>query len=94
MITCFPTGLDYESCPTMEECENNAVESFWRKASATVNSALELTSYISKCVLGGSGKLKRFKSVTVLDYFLWCKYSYLDWVQCFSKENLTFTLAR
>ncbi|XP_054679937.1 ADP-ribosyl cyclase/cyclic ADP-ribose hydrolase 2 isoform X2 [Grus americana] len=28
-------GLDYESCPTTEECENNAVESFWRMASAT-----------------------------------------------------------
>uniref|UniRef100_A0A8B9TNE4 ADP-ribosyl cyclase/cyclic ADP-ribose hydrolase n=1 Tax=Anas platyrhynchos TaxID=8839 RepID=A0A8B9TNE4_ANAPL len=29
------TGLDYESCPTMEECENNAVDSFWRMASIT-----------------------------------------------------------
>ncbi|XP_069712405.1 ADP-ribosyl cyclase/cyclic ADP-ribose hydrolase 2-like [Phaenicophaeus curvirostris] len=28
-------GLDYESCPTMEECENNAVDSFWRMASVT-----------------------------------------------------------
>ncbi|PKU36079.1 adp-ribosyl cyclase cyclic adp-ribose hydrolase 2 [Limosa lapponica baueri] len=27
--------LDYESCPTMEECENNAVDSFWRMASIT-----------------------------------------------------------
>ncbi|NXX76307.1 BST1 hydrolase, partial [Urocolius indicus] len=27
--------LDYESCPTTEECENNAVESFWRIASIT-----------------------------------------------------------
>ncbi|KAM4673310.1 ADP-ribosyl cyclase/cyclic ADP-ribose hydrolase 2 isoform 1-T1 [Amazona ochrocephala] len=27
--------LDYESCPTTEECENNAVESFWRMASIT-----------------------------------------------------------
>ncbi|XP_010575112.1 PREDICTED: ADP-ribosyl cyclase/cyclic ADP-ribose hydrolase 2 isoform X2 [Haliaeetus leucocephalus] len=34
-ITCLPTGLDYESCPTMEECENNAVDSFWRMASIT-----------------------------------------------------------
>lgn len=55
-ITCLPTGLDYESCPTMEECENNAVDSFWRMASITVNSALVLTSYISEHVLGGSGK--------------------------------------
>ncbi|XP_008493731.1 ADP-ribosyl cyclase/cyclic ADP-ribose hydrolase 2 isoform X1 [Calypte anna] len=29
------TELDYESCPTTEECENNALESFWRIASAT-----------------------------------------------------------
>ncbi|NXO03514.1 BST1 hydrolase, partial [Rhinopomastus cyanomelas] len=29
------TELDYESCPTTEECENNAVESFWRMASVT-----------------------------------------------------------
>ncbi|XP_064007475.1 ADP-ribosyl cyclase/cyclic ADP-ribose hydrolase 2-like isoform X1 [Pogoniulus pusillus] len=29
------TGLDYESCPTTEECENNPVESFWRMASVT-----------------------------------------------------------
>ncbi|XP_009081153.1 PREDICTED: ADP-ribosyl cyclase/cyclic ADP-ribose hydrolase 2 [Acanthisitta chloris] len=28
-------GLDYESCPTTVECENNAVESFWRMASTT-----------------------------------------------------------
>ncbi|XP_009646315.1 ADP-ribosyl cyclase/cyclic ADP-ribose hydrolase 2 [Egretta garzetta] len=27
--------LDYESCPTTAECENNAVESFWRMASIT-----------------------------------------------------------
>ncbi|NXG43973.1 BST1 hydrolase, partial [Psilopogon haemacephalus] len=27
--------LDYESCPTTEECENNPVESFWRMASVT-----------------------------------------------------------
>ncbi|NWI89710.1 BST1 hydrolase, partial [Pitta sordida] len=29
------SGLDYESCPTTVECENNAVESFWRMASIT-----------------------------------------------------------
>ncbi|XP_071412872.1 ADP-ribosyl cyclase/cyclic ADP-ribose hydrolase 2-like isoform X3 [Pithys albifrons albifrons] len=28
-------GLDYESCPTKTECENNAVDSFWRMASIT-----------------------------------------------------------
>ncbi|NXH10081.1 BST1 hydrolase, partial [Bucco capensis] len=27
--------LDYESCPTAEDCENNAVDSFWRMASIT-----------------------------------------------------------
>lgn len=53
-ITCLPTGLDYESCPTMEECENNAVDSFWRMASITVNSALMLTWFISEYVLGSS----------------------------------------
>lgn len=55
-ITCLPTGLDYESCPTMEECENNAVDSFWRMASITVNSALMLTLCISEHVLGSSRK--------------------------------------
>lgn len=27
------SGLDYESCPTSEDCENNAVDSFWKRAS-------------------------------------------------------------
>ncbi|XP_036776973.2 ADP-ribosyl cyclase/cyclic ADP-ribose hydrolase 2 [Manis pentadactyla] len=27
------SGLDYESCPTSEDCENNPVDSFWKRAS-------------------------------------------------------------
>lgn len=27
------SGLDYQSCPTSEDCENNPVDSFWRSAS-------------------------------------------------------------
>lgn len=61
-ITCLPTGLDYESCPTTAECENNAVESFWRMASITVNTSLALTLYISECVLGSSGKHCQIKT--------------------------------
>ncbi|XP_053433894.1 ADP-ribosyl cyclase/cyclic ADP-ribose hydrolase 2 isoform X2 [Nycticebus coucang] len=26
-------GLDYQSCPAPEDCENNAVDSFWKRAS-------------------------------------------------------------
>ncbi|XP_045406358.1 ADP-ribosyl cyclase/cyclic ADP-ribose hydrolase 2 [Lemur catta] len=27
------SGLDYQSCPTSEDCENNAVDSFWKRTS-------------------------------------------------------------
>ncbi|KAM7326258.1 hypothetical protein ACRRTK_014736 [Alexandromys fortis] len=27
------SGLDYQSCPTSEDCENNAVDSYWKRAS-------------------------------------------------------------
>ncbi|XP_029416367.1 ADP-ribosyl cyclase/cyclic ADP-ribose hydrolase 2 isoform X2 [Nannospalax galili] len=27
------SGLDYQSCPTAEDCENNAVDSYWKSAS-------------------------------------------------------------
>ncbi|XP_040093490.1 ADP-ribosyl cyclase/cyclic ADP-ribose hydrolase 2 isoform X2 [Oryx dammah] len=27
------SGLDYQSCPTSEDCENNPVDSFWKSAS-------------------------------------------------------------
>ncbi|GAB1289626.1 ADP-ribosyl cyclase/cyclic ADP-ribose hydrolase [Apodemus speciosus] len=27
------SGLDYQSCPTSEDCENNAVDSYWKSAS-------------------------------------------------------------
>ncbi|XP_011900814.1 PREDICTED: ADP-ribosyl cyclase/cyclic ADP-ribose hydrolase 2 isoform X3 [Cercocebus atys] len=27
------SGLDYQSCPTSEDCENNPVDSFWKRAS-------------------------------------------------------------
>ncbi|MBW00329.1 ADP-ribosyl cyclase/cyclic ADP-ribose hydrolase 2, partial [Eschrichtius robustus] len=26
-------GLDYQSCPTSEDCENNPVDSYWKSAS-------------------------------------------------------------
>ncbi|KAI6069641.1 ADP-ribosyl cyclase/cyclic ADP-ribose hydrolase 2 isoform X1 [Aix galericulata] len=39
------TGLDYESCPTMEECENNAVDSFWRMASITKEELIQSKDY-------------------------------------------------
>ncbi|XP_075045047.1 ADP-ribosyl cyclase/cyclic ADP-ribose hydrolase 2-like [Mixophyes fleayi] len=29
------SGIDYDSCPVMAECEHNAEESFWRMASVT-----------------------------------------------------------
>ncbi|XP_075399711.1 ADP-ribosyl cyclase/cyclic ADP-ribose hydrolase 2 [Tenrec ecaudatus] len=29
----FASGLDYESCPTAEDCENNPVDSYWKRAS-------------------------------------------------------------
>ncbi|OWK13771.1 hypothetical protein Celaphus_00017256 [Cervus elaphus hippelaphus] len=31
------SGLDYQSCPTSEDCENNPVDSFWRSASVQVS---------------------------------------------------------
>ncbi|XP_038948411.1 ADP-ribosyl cyclase/cyclic ADP-ribose hydrolase 2 isoform X3 [Rattus norvegicus] len=27
------SGLDYQSCPTAEDCENNAVDAYWKSAS-------------------------------------------------------------
>lgn len=35
-LSIFPLGLDYQSCPTSEDCENNAVNSFWKRASMQV----------------------------------------------------------
>ena len=35
-LSVFPVGLDYQSCPTSEDCENNPVDSFWRSASIQV----------------------------------------------------------
>ncbi|KAG8505863.1 ADP-ribosyl cyclase/cyclic ADP-ribose hydrolase 2 [Galemys pyrenaicus] len=30
------SGLDYESCPTMQDCEDNPVDSYWKRASMQV----------------------------------------------------------
>ncbi|XP_071303429.1 ADP-ribosyl cyclase/cyclic ADP-ribose hydrolase 2 [Agelaius tricolor] len=46
-------GLDYESCPTMAECENNAVDSFWRIASATY---AKHSSGVIQVLLNGSAE--------------------------------------
>ena len=35
-LCTFPPGLDYQSCPTSEDCENNAVDSYWKRASMQV----------------------------------------------------------
>lgn len=32
----FPVGLDYQSCPTSNDCENNPVDSYWKSASIQV----------------------------------------------------------
>lgn len=29
-LCTFLPGLDYQSCPTSEDCENNAVDSYWK----------------------------------------------------------------
>lgn len=34
-----PLGLDYQSCPTAEDCTDNAVDSFWKRASIQVTVA-------------------------------------------------------
>ncbi|XP_039921282.1 ADP-ribosyl cyclase/cyclic ADP-ribose hydrolase 2-like isoform X2 [Hirundo rustica] len=44
-------GLDYESCPTTMECENNPVESFWRMASITY---AQRSSGVIQVLLNGS----------------------------------------
>ncbi|XP_005517882.2 PREDICTED: ADP-ribosyl cyclase/cyclic ADP-ribose hydrolase 2 [Pseudopodoces humilis] len=46
-------GLDYESCPTTLECENNAVESFWRMASITY---AQHSSGVIQVLLNGSAE--------------------------------------
>ena len=35
-LSVFPVGLDYQSCPTSEDCENNPVDSYWKSASIQV----------------------------------------------------------
>ncbi|EGW04462.1 ADP-ribosyl cyclase 2 [Cricetulus griseus] len=45
------SGLDYQSCPTSEDCENNAVDSYWKSASMQGNpSKPGATPILSLCV--------------------------------------------
>jgi len=40
----FLLGLDYQSCPTAEDCENNAVDAYWKSASMQV-----ILGWVSEC---------------------------------------------
>ena len=47
-LSVCPVGLDYQSCPTSDDCENNPVDSFWKSASIQV--ILECTAgWQSRC---------------------------------------------
>ncbi|XP_029440250.1 ADP-ribosyl cyclase/cyclic ADP-ribose hydrolase 2-like [Rhinatrema bivittatum] len=49
------SGIDYVSCPTTEECEQNPVESFWRIASMTIRySYAKQSSGVIRTMLNGS----------------------------------------
>ncbi|XP_065591834.1 ADP-ribosyl cyclase/cyclic ADP-ribose hydrolase 2-like isoform X1 [Cyrtonyx montezumae] len=56
------TGLDYESCPTAEECENNAVDAFWRMASMTYaqHSSGEIHVLLNGSAEGGAYPVRGF----------------------------------
>ncbi|XP_025034204.1 ADP-ribosyl cyclase/cyclic ADP-ribose hydrolase 2 isoform X3 [Pelodiscus sinensis] len=56
------TGFDYDSCPMTEECENNAVESFWRIASITYAKQSSGVIYVmlNGSAIGGAYPVKGF----------------------------------
>ncbi|XP_078534576.1 ADP-ribosyl cyclase/cyclic ADP-ribose hydrolase 2 [Lissotriton helveticus] len=61
-------GVDYISCPTTSECENNAIESLWRIASVTY---ARISSGIIYIMLNGSSPGGAFPSKSFLaDYEL------------------------
>nr|KAF6391386.1 bone marrow stromal cell antigen 1 [Pipistrellus kuhlii] len=45
------SGLDYQSCPVLEDCETNAMDSFWRRASTQY---AKETSGVIHVMLNGS----------------------------------------
>ncbi|KAJ1214261.1 hypothetical protein NDU88_001886 [Pleurodeles waltl] len=79
--TNYP-GVDYISCPTTSECENNAKESFWRIASVTY---AKISSGIIYIMLNGSSpggafpnesffadyELPNFQSAQVSRFEIW-----------------------
>ncbi|XP_024068045.2 ADP-ribosyl cyclase/cyclic ADP-ribose hydrolase 2 [Terrapene carolina triunguis] len=56
------TGFNYDSCPNTEECENNAVESFWKIASITYAKQSSGVIYImlNGSAIGGAYPVKGF----------------------------------
>ncbi|XP_044082015.1 ADP-ribosyl cyclase/cyclic ADP-ribose hydrolase 2 isoform X2 [Neovison vison] len=65
------SGLDYQSCPTSEDCENNAVDSFWKRAS--MQYARESSGVISVMLNGsepsGAYPVKGFFADFEIPYF-------------------------
>ncbi|KAK2490629.1 hypothetical protein MC885_018050 [Smutsia gigantea] len=41
------SGLDYQSCPTSEDCENNPVDSFWKRASMQPTGAYPVKGFFA-----------------------------------------------
>ncbi|XP_077333877.1 ADP-ribosyl cyclase/cyclic ADP-ribose hydrolase 2-like isoform X1 [Lithobates pipiens] len=58
------TGIDYDSCPTTAECENNAEESFWRIASVAYakESSGEIQILLNGSTPGGAFPVPSFLS--------------------------------
>uniref|UniRef100_A0A8C0G043 ADP-ribosyl cyclase/cyclic ADP-ribose hydrolase n=1 Tax=Chelonoidis abingdonii TaxID=106734 RepID=A0A8C0G043_CHEAB len=56
------TGFNYDSCPNTEECENNAVESFWKIASITYAKQSSGVIYVmlNGSAIGGAYPVKGF----------------------------------
>ncbi|KAM5193296.1 ADP-ribosyl cyclase/cyclic ADP-ribose hydrolase 2-like [Mantella aurantiaca] len=56
------TGIDYDSCPTIIECEHNAEESFWRIASVAYakHSSGEIQILLNGSTPGGSFPIPSF----------------------------------
>lgn len=77
------TGLDYESCPTAAECENNAVDAFWRMASMTYaqHSSGVIHVLLNGSAEGGAYPVKGFFADYEIPYLQRDKISQIDiWV--------------
>ncbi|XP_015993902.1 ADP-ribosyl cyclase/cyclic ADP-ribose hydrolase 2 isoform X2 [Rousettus aegyptiacus] len=63
--------LDYQSCPTSEDCENNAVDSFWKRASMqySTDSSGELHIMLNGSVPTGAYPVKGFFAEFEVPYF-------------------------